>query len=123
MENNTKYINFDEYSGRKPAKFAPGQPTCKAEAVIPTLNVADRNGIKGLVNCLVHVDNINTTFYIDDKGRITIVWAGPVEAEDYDYINNPLNLRSQMVYDFNHNRAVYYGKTGNYRIITLKTGE
>lgn len=65
------------------------------------------------------MSDINTTFYIDDKHRITTTWAGPVEVDDYDYANNPLGLRSQMLYDFQNNRAVYYNKSGAYRLVAL----
>lgn len=88
-------------------------------AVIPAITVEDVSGIKNIADCFVHVSNINTTFYIDDKHRMMITWAGPVEANDYDYENNPLNLRSQTVYDFENNRAIYYNKIGEYRVITL----
>jgi hypothetical protein len=88
-------------------------------AVIPAITVEDVSGIKNIADCFVHVSNINTTFYIDDKHRMMITWAGPVEANDYDYENNPLNLRSQVVYDFENNRAIYYNKIGEYRVITL----
>jgi hypothetical protein len=88
-------------------------------AVIPAITVEDVSGIKNIADCFVHVSNINTTFYIDDKHRMMITWAGPVEANDYDYENNPLNLRSQTVYDFENHRAIYYNKIGEYRVITL----
>lgn len=88
-------------------------------AVIPAITVEDVSGIKNIADCFVHVSNINTTFYIDDKHRMMITWAGPVEANGYDYENNPLNLRSQVVYDFENNRAIYYNKIGEYRVITL----
>lgn len=88
-------------------------------AVIPAITVEDVSGIKNIADCFVHVSNINTTFYIDDKHRMMITWAGPVEANDYDYENNPLNLRSQVVYDFENNRAIYYNKIGEHRVITL----
>ena len=88
-------------------------------AVIPAITVEDVSGIKNIADCFVHVSNINTTFYIDDKHRMMITWAGPVEVNDYDYENNPLNLRSQTVYDFENNRAIYYNKIGEYRVITL----
>lgn len=88
-------------------------------AVIPAITVEDVSGIKNIADCFVHVSNINTTFYIDDKHRMMITWAGPVEVNDYDYENNPLNLRSQTVYDFSNNRAIYYNKIGEYRVIML----
>lgn len=89
------------------------------DAVIPAVVVENIDGIKQLADCFVHVISINTTFYIDDKHRMIITWAGPVESDDYDYINNPLKLRSQVVYDFANNRAVYYNKVGDYRVTTL----
>lgn len=89
-------------------------------AVIPAVTVEDVSGIKNLADCFVHVANINTTFYIDDKHRMMITWAGPVEADNYDYENNPLGLRSQMVYDFANNRAIYFNKVGEYKMIDFK---
>ena len=81
-------------------------------AVIPAITVDDVSGIKNIADCFVHVSNINTTFYIDDKHRMMITWAGPVEVEDYDVKENPLRLRSQTVYDYFNNRMVYYDKVG-----------
>ena len=92
-------------------------------AVIPAITVEDISGIRNIADCFVHVKNINTTFYIDDKHRMMITWAGPVEAEDYDYANNPLGLRSQVVYDFTNDRAIYFNKSGEYRIYSLSAGE
>ena len=89
------------------------------QAVIPSVVVEDASGLKNLADCFVHVANINTTFYIDDKHRSIIVWAGPVEINGYDYENNPLNLRSQVVYDFENNIAIYFSKSGSYRIMSL----
>ena len=88
-------------------------------AVIPTVVVETTEGLEELADCFVHVANINTTFYIDDKHRMIITWAGPVEVDDYDYENNPLKLRGQTVYDFANNIAIYYNKTGGYRLIDL----
>ena len=88
-------------------------------AVIPSVTVEETSNLKDLADCFVKVSNINTTFYIDDKHRITLIWAGPVEVDGYDYENNPLGLRSQTVYDFENNRAIFYNKTGEYRLITL----
>lgn len=92
-------------------------------AVIPTVVVETTESLKELADCFVHVANINTTFYIDDKHRMIITWAGPVEVDGYDYENNPLKLRSQVVYDFENNRAIVYNKTGAYRFITLTEEE
>lgn len=88
-------------------------------AVIPTVVVETTEGLDELADCFVHVANINTTFYIDDKHRSIITWAGPVEISDYDYENNPLKLRSQTVYDFANNIAIVYNRTGAYRLIEL----
>lgn len=69
---------------------------CKAKAVIPSITVDTVEGITNLANCFVHVTTINTTFYVDDKHRPMIVWAGPVEVNNYDIEANELNLRSQF---------------------------
>lgn len=114
-----KKINFCEYGRRASGCIRQQQPECPMVAVIPSVTVESKENLKDLADCFVHVTNINTTFYIDDKHRVMITWAGPVEIDDYDYQNNPLGLRSQMVYDFENNRAIYYNKTGAYRLITL----
>lgn len=116
-------IHFDEYGKAIQGCFRAQAPKCPMVAVIPTLVVDNVEGLKGLANCLVHVDNINTTFYIDDKHRMIITWAGPVEIDDYDYEENPLRLRSQICYDFANDRAIFFNKTGNYKIIALTSGE
>lgn len=75
------------------------------------------------------MSDINTTFYIDDKHRIMITWAGPVEAdlpegvetqEEFEEFVESFGLRSQHLYVrfFNHdiNKYVidvfYFTKTG-----------
>lgn len=116
-------ITFNEYGRKSDACFKRVEPTCPFVAVIPTVTLETIDGVKDLNNCLVHVTNINTTFYVDDKHRIIITWAGPVEKNGYDYENNPLRLRSQMVYDFENNRAIYYNANGSYRLITLTEGQ
>lgn len=109
-----------EYGDKARAGFRKDvEPTCPKTAVIPALSVDNINGLKNLADVLVHVRDNNTTYYIDDKSRFIVTWAGPVEQDDYDYVNNPLNLRSQSVYDFKNNREVYYDKLGKYRIKTL----
>lgn len=105
-------------------RFAKGcirmrNPECPMVAVIPSVVVETTENLGELADCFAHVTSINTTFYIDDKHRIMIVWAGPVEVDGYDYENNPLKLRSQTVYDFENNRAIFYNKTGSYRLIDL----
>lgn len=109
-------IEFNEYGKTVPGQFKPKAPKCPFIAAIPTLVVENAAGIKGLANCLVHVANINTTYYIDDKHRITTTWAGPVEADNYDYETNPLNLRSQEVWDFANSRIIRYNATGQYLV-------
>lgn len=110
-----------EYKGCTPAviqgvtKFDP----CKVKAVIPSLTVETASGIKNVAACFVHVLQTNTTYYIDDKSRITKIWAGPIEYTGYDYEANPLKLRSQEVWDFENNRVIRYDKTGAYRLSTL----
>lgn len=88
------------------------QPECPYEAVIPSVTVESVSNLKDLADCFVHVSNINTTFYIDDKHRMMVTWAGPVEKKDYDYKSNPLNLRSQFMVDYDNGRIIYYDKTG-----------
>ena len=93
-------------------------PQCPITAVIPANQVDTLAGTKGMFG-FVHVANINTTYYIDDQHRYLITWQGAVEADNYDYQNNPLGLRGQTVYDFANNRGVYYNKVGEYRLFTL----
>lgn len=115
-----KKINFCEYGAKHAGCIREREPGCPMVAVIPSVTVDKVDALKDLADCFVHVTSINTTFYIDDKHRIMITWAGPVEVDGYDYEANPLNLRSQTVYDFENNRAIVYSKTGAYRIIELK---
>lgn len=103
---------------------------CKAKAVIPSITTEAVDGITNLANCFVHVTNTNTTFYVDDKHRPMIIWAGAVEidlpsdvTEDNfnDFIlENRLGLKSQHVLykivneetSANFIIDVYYDKTG-----------
>lgn len=107
-------------------------PECPYNCVIASVTIETIDGITNLADCFVHVTNINTTFYIDDKHRITTIWAGPVEMpwpvfdtpeeETQFLIDNELGLRSQFLYLSNidttvtPNRKVivsfYYDKTG-----------
>lgn len=116
---NEKDIPFAEYGKTVPGCLRAVEPKCPFVAVIPSITVDDKSGIKKLADCFVHVANINTTYYIDDKKRITKIWAGPVEADEYDFDANPLGLRSQVVYDFANNLAGYYNGTGELRYIQL----
>lgn len=92
---------------------------CKAKAVIPAITTETVDGITNLANCFVHVTDINTTFYIDDKHRPMIIWAGTVEIESYDIETNPLGLRSQSMYTNIENvySHVYFDKQGVAHIV------
>ena len=116
---NMNVIDFNEYNGPVQGRIVEGRPGCPFVATIPTLTVEDISHIKSLADCFVHVSNINTTYFIDDKRRMIVVWSGPVEMNNYDADRNPLNLRSQICYDFTNNKAYYFSKSGKYRIITL----
>lgn len=85
-----------EYPYAAPACIRKGADPCKAKAVIPALTTETVDGLTNLANCFIHVTNINTTFYVDDKHRPMIIWAGPVEVDEYDIEENPLRLRSQF---------------------------
>ena len=83
------------------------QPKCPFVAVIPTVTVEDNSGLKELADCFVHVLNINTTYYIDDKHRIITIWQGPVEVDSPEDVQteeqfmefvHSFNLRSQFLY-------------------------
>lgn len=88
-----------------------------AKAVIPAITVETVDGITNLANCFVHVTSINTTFYIDDKHRPMIIWAGTVESESYDVESNVLKLRSQFLFITADSELVYFDKTGSGHII------
>lgn len=95
------------------------EPKCPYTAVIPSMVVEHADSLKDLCDTFVHVSDINTTFYIDDKHRTIITWAGPVEYDNYDLATNSLGLRSQFLIDFANNRGAYYDKTGNYKIFNF----
>lgn len=88
------------------------QPGCPMQAVIPSVTIESIEGIKKLADCLVHVSDINTTFYIDDKHRPIITWAGPIDIPGYDMESNPNNYRDQIVTDVANQEAVIYDKSG-----------
>lgn len=115
--------NFKEYGPCVAGAIRNIAPSCKDKAVIPSVTIEKSESLRGLADCFVHVTETNTTYYIDDKGRMMITWAGPVEVDGYDYENNPRNLRSQMVFDFANNRAIYYNAIGAYRIFPLSIEE
>ena len=114
-----KSFTVSEYPCSRPACIRNKQPDCMAKAVIPAITVDNADGITELANCFVHVTSINSTFYIDDKHRIMYVWAGPVEADNYDIANNPLGLRSQECYNKTDGKEqlVYFDKQGIGHII------
>lgn len=86
-----------------------------AKAVIPAITVDTVEGIINLANCFVHVTTINTTFYIDDKHRPMIIWAGPVELPDgYDLEANEYGLAGQEAYIYVDGAfcQIYFDKHG-----------
>lgn len=111
-----KYENscLSEYRCTMPACIKNKEPDCLAKAVIPAITTDTVDGITNLANCFVHVVSINTTFYVDDKHRVMITWAGPVEAYNYDIANNPLGLRGQTCYTEVDGvyTEIYFDKTG-----------
>lgn len=110
-----KHVLFDEYGETVPGCFRAVKPKCPFVAVIPSITVEDKSGMKNIADALIHVANINTTFYIDDKHRITKVWAGPVEYNGYNLEENPNGLRSQFLIDFANNKGAYYNAVGEYK--------
>lgn len=111
-----------EYGPMKPGCIREVEPGCPYKAVIPTLTVEDKSNLKDLADCFVHVSNINTTFYIDDKHRTIVTWAGPVEYDNYDLDANTLGLRSQFLIDHANDYAAYYNKTGEYQKFNFSEG-
>lgn len=105
-------IKFCEYGRMANGCIREKQPGCPMQAVIPSVTVESIEGIKNLADCLVHVADINTTFYIDDKHRPIITWAGVVNVTGYDFENNPLGLRNQLAVDPTANVAVLYDAQG-----------
>lgn len=89
------------------------------KAVIPAITVDSEDGITNFADCFVHATNTNTTFYVDDKHRVIIVWAGPVEVATYDIETNPLGLRAQTCYTTVNDvfTEVYFDKQGVGHII------
>lgn len=108
-------VNFCEYGKKVSGCLRSVEPSCPMQAVIPSVVVEDVTGLKNLADCFVHVTNINTTFYIDDKHRTMVTWAGPVEYDNYDLDANTLGLRSQFLIDNANEYAAYYNKTGAYQ--------
>lgn len=119
---NEKDIPFAEYGKAVPGCLRAVEPKCPFVAVIPSITVDDKSGIKNLADCFVHVASTNTTYYIDDKKRITQIWAGPVEYDDYDLDANTLGLRSQFLIDHANDYAAYYNQTGEYQKFNFGEG-
>lgn len=117
----TQGCQCKEYGPKVCGAIRPGEPKCPYQAVIPSLTVESVSNLKDLADCFVHVSDINTTFYIDDKHRIMTTWAGLVSVEDYDFDANPLNLRGQWAYDAKNDIAAVYDKQGN--AMVLQTGD
>ena len=118
----TKGCQCKEYCGSVCGAIRPGEPKCPHAAVIPSMVVEHADNLKDLCDTFVHVSDINTTFYIDDKHRTIITWAGPVEYDNYDLTANSLGLRSQFLIDFANQRGAYYDKVGNYQIFNFGNG-
>ena len=112
-----------------PACIRNQQPDCLAKAVIPSITVETVDGLTNLANCFVHVTSTNTTYYIDDKHRPMIIWAGPVEVElpsdissqeEFEEFIRSFDLKSQFLYvkifDADSNNygfdSFYFDKTG-----------
>lgn len=110
---------LNEYPYAMPACIRNKKMDCQAKAVIPAITTETVDNITDLANCFVHVININTTFYVDDKHRPMITWAGPVELDEYDVVANPLRLRSQTLYTYVEGAftEVYFDKTGTGHLI------
>lgn len=119
---NEKDIPFAEYGKAVPGCLRAVEPKCPFVAVIPSITVDDKSGIKNLADCFVHVASTNTTYYIDDKKRITQIWAGPVEYDDYDLDANTLGLRSQFLIDYANDYTAYYNQTGEYQKFNFSEG-
>ena len=112
-----------EYCCTMPACIKHRKPDCLAKAVIPAVTVDSVDGITELANCFVHVTSNNTTYYIDDKHRPMLVWAGPAETnipetittdEEFVAFIKTFNLHSQYLY------ARYYSTdTDSYNIIAV----
>lgn len=110
---------LSEYKYTMPACIKKKEPDCMAKAVIPAITVDSVDGITNLANCFVHVTSINTTYYIDDKHRPMLVWAGPIEIDAYDIEANELGLRSQTLYTKINGvfTEVYFDRSGTAHII------
>lgn len=108
-----------EYCGCSLGRIKKDADPCKSCCVIPAITVDTVSGLPNLANCLVHVTGTNTTYYIDDKHRPMIIWAGPVEVDEYDIEENELGLRAQTCYTTISGTysEVYFDKRGVGHII------
>lgn len=107
-----KCLDEKEYCGTMPACFEKGLPKCPAVAVIPSMTLDTTEGLKQLSNTVVHVISNNTTYYVDDKHRITEICSEPVSRDNYDFANNPEKFAGQIVFDYANNIAFYYDNSG-----------
>lgn len=112
-------MKLQDFDKKVPGCIRVQQPKCPFVAVISTRTVENISLAKELADCLVHVENINTTFYIDAQHRFIRTFAGPVFIDDYDYQTNPLRLSGQSCYDFKNNLEIVFNFTGKYRLKTL----
>lgn len=120
---------LNEYHYKMSTCIRNKNPDCTAMAVIPSITVETTDGLTNLANCFVHVTGINTTFYVDEKHRPMIIWAGPVEAdlpndvqteEQWAAFINSFNLRGQFLYikfenQDDHKKLIdsfYFDRTG-----------
>ena len=114
---NKSFSTFTEYPCKQQACIKERQPDCTATAVIPSITVENADGSTNLANCFVHVVSNNTTYYVDDRHRVMLVWSGPMEVLGYDVETNPLGLRSQLLFTASTAegpmKMVYYDKQGN----------
>lgn len=103
-----------EFPLSMPACLRKQKPDCAVRAIIPIVTLDTADGIDKLANCFVQVTSNNTVYYVDDKHRLILVWAGPVEIASYDISTNPNNLRSQDCYTYINNiyTHVHFDKQG-----------
>lgn len=120
--NKCNYNNccMNEYKYTMPACIRNKQPDCAAQAVIPSVTVETVDGLTNLANCFVHVTSINTTYYVDDKHRPMMVWAGGVEvqaptnittSEEFFEFVESFKLKSQFLY------VKFYNETDNKNMV------
>lgn len=114
------FVTTSEYPCKQPACIKNKQPDCLATAVIPAITIETATDITKLANCFVRVVSNNTTYYVDDKHRPMLVWAGSVETESYDTATNPLGLRSQFCYNTTDeaSQVWYFDKQGTAHLVT-----